>query len=399
MSTKSRKRLSALKRAKTKLHRWGEDHIGCSFTSPLPTSSSTQPSSRKSFWWAGVPGGNTSSGSSPQRCRSSAWLACLVVTAFSSGAGTALTSSSCQGLQSPESRVQKDVEGEASKGAGRSLLKPGARELSLKRDNRNTRRVHQQHQRDEHLLGVLRHQVLPRPPEGCVGGGNQRSRKFFSWTRRRRHTLLEMANEDATRELSNSMKGKHTSMAPVMLMLMLRTAADSWKRWSGSYNTVSRSSQLSCLDVGCKTQFSCHSHLLEAVQVRRGGFPRRNFTHRNTLDLHLTGARSSTDVDHFGGGAQHLHQVHLGLLGDFRVFPQETPLQSACVTPRRLLLLLADDVVHHYSSTVFLCPASSKVFEWLNSVLKEKVLFCVDIYQRLCLYFSQLGKIFALHFH
>ena len=152
------------------------------------------------------------------------------------------------------------------------------------------------------------------------------------------------------------------SMAPVMLMLMLRTAADSWKRWSGFCNKVSRSSQLSCLDVGCKTQFSCHSHLLEAVQVRRGGFPRRNFTLRNTLDLHLTGARSSTDVDHFGEGAQHLHQVHLGLLGDFRVFPQETPLQSARVTPPRLLLLLAD-VVHLYSSTVFLCPASSKVFE------------------------------------
>ena len=196
MSTKSRKRLSALKRAKTKLHRWGEDHIGCSFTSPLPTSSSTQPSSRKSFWWAGVPGGNTSSGSSPQRCRSSAWLACLVVTAFSSGAGTALTSSSCQGLQSPESRVQKDVEGEASKGAGRSLLKPGARELSLKRDNRNTRRVLKQHQRDEHLLGVLRQQVLPRPPEGCGGGGKQRSRKFFFQTRRRRHTLLEMGKRN-----------------------------------------------------------------------------------------------------------------------------------------------------------------------------------------------------------
>ena len=104
----------------------------------------------------------------------------LVVAAFSSsGAGTALTSSSCQGLQ-------KDVEGAASKGAGRSLPQPKARELSLKRDNRNTRRVLKQHQRDEHLLGVLRQQVLPRPQEG------ERRRKFFSRTRRRCHTLLEM---------------------------------------------------------------------------------------------------------------------------------------------------------------------------------------------------------------
>ena len=124
----------------------------------------------------------------------------LVVAAFSSsGARTALTSSSCQGLQKDVEGVQKnvegvqkDVEGAARKGAGRSLPKPGARELSLKWDNRNTRRVLKQHQRDEHLLGVLRQEVLPRPPEGGVGGGNQRSRKFFSRTRRRRHTLLEM---------------------------------------------------------------------------------------------------------------------------------------------------------------------------------------------------------------
>ena len=97
----------------------------------------------------------------------------------------------------PESRVQspEGCEGVASKGAGRSLPQPEARELSLKRDNRNTRRVLKQHQRDEHLLGVLRQQVLPRPQEGCGcgGGGNQRSRKFFSRTRRRRHTLLETA--------------------------------------------------------------------------------------------------------------------------------------------------------------------------------------------------------------
>ena len=53
-------------------------------------------------------------------------LTCLVVAAFfSSAAGTALTSSSCQGLQ-------KDVEGAASKGAGRFFPKPEARELSLK---------------------------------------------------------------------------------------------------------------------------------------------------------------------------------------------------------------------------------------------------------------------------
>ena len=216
MSTKSRKRLSALKRAKTKLHRWGEDHIGCSFTSPLPTSSSTQPSSRKSFWWAGVPGGNTSSGSSPQRCRSSAWLACLVVTAFSSGAGTALTSSSCQGLQSPESRVQKDVEGEASKGAGRSLLKPGARELSLKRDNRNTRRVHHSIKGINTFLefsGNRSSQGLRKDVdvEGAAtkGAGSSSPEPGDAAT-----LSLKRQNENATRELSYGIKGKgkHTSL-------------------------------------------------------------------------------------------------------------------------------------------------------------------------------------------
>ena len=133
----------------------------------------------------------------------------VVAASSSSGAGTALTSSSCQGLQSPESKVQKDVEGAARKGAGRSLPKPGARELSLKWDNRNTRRVLKQHQRDEHLLGVLRQQVLPRPPEGCgcVGGGNQRSRKFFSRTRRRRHTLLEMGERRCNQRTVTVSKG------------------------------------------------------------------------------------------------------------------------------------------------------------------------------------------------
>ena len=117
----------------------------------------------------------------------------LVVAAFSSsGAGTALTSSSCQGLQ-------KDVEGAASKGAGRLFPKPKARELSLKCDSRNTRRVLKEHQRVNtflEFLGNRSSQGLQKFVEGAAtkGAGSSSPEPGDAAT-----LFLKWENQDATR--------------------------------------------------------------------------------------------------------------------------------------------------------------------------------------------------------
>ena len=118
----------------------------------------------------------------------------------------------------PESRVQspEGCEGVASKGVGRSLPKPEARELSLKRDNRNTRRVHHSIKGINTFLefsGNRSSQGLRKDVdvEGAAtkGAGSSSPEPGDAAT-----LSLKRQNENATRELSYGIKGKgkHTSL-------------------------------------------------------------------------------------------------------------------------------------------------------------------------------------------